>query len=151
MTARVVRATREHLDSIVRIERESFSDPWSADAFIGMMDSPFTLFFAAVDADGKIVGYVAAAGIHHDGEILNVAVDRAVRGQGIGGALVDFAVGALREQLIGRVFLEVRESNEAAIALYKSRGFEQLSVRSGYYRRPTENALVLQLQLSTSD
>jgi ribosomal-protein-alanine N-acetyltransferase len=45
------------------------------------------------------------------------------------------------------VFLEVRESNAAAIALYKSRGFTQISVRNGYYRRPVENALVMRLDL----
>jgi ribosomal-protein-alanine N-acetyltransferase len=148
---RVAPATRDHLDSVVRIERDSFSDPWSQDAFAGMIDSPFTLFLVALSDDGRVIGYVAAAGVHHDGEIFNVAVDPLMRGQGIGGILLDFVIAALGEQLVGRVFLEVRESNGAAIALYESRGFERLSVRKNYYRKPVENALVLQLELKKSN
>lgn len=147
MTARVVPAAREHLESIVRIERESFSDPWSKEAFLGMIDSPLALFAVALGSDNRVVGYVTATGAWEDGEILNVAVDSAARGTGIGGLLLDWAIAALRDQLVGRVFLEVRESNAAALALYKSRGFTQTSTRRSYYRRPVENALVLRLDL----
>jgi len=147
VTARVLQVAKAHLDSIVRIERECFSDPWSADAFSGMIDSPLALFYVALSAEEKVVGYVAAAAIRDDGEILNVAVEHEARGQGIGGALLDHAIGALGEQLVRSVFLEVRESNTAAMALYKSRGFEEISVRKDYYRRPVENARVLRLEL----
>lgn len=150
VTARVVAAAKGHLESILRIEREAFSDPWSAEAFLGMIDSPLALFFVAVDAETEVVGYVAAAGIREDGEIFNIAVCSAQRGRGIGGTLLDFALDALRKQLVGRVILEVRESNAAAIGLYKSRGFEELSQRRNYYRRPVENALVLRLELNTA-
>jgi [ribosomal protein S18]-alanine N-acetyltransferase len=148
--ARVVRAAREHLPSILRIERESFSDPWSEDAFLGMIDSPLALLSVALDDDDRVIGYAAATGAWEDGELLNIAVDASARGKGIGGALLDWAIEALREQLVDRVFLEVRESNVAAIALYQSRGFAEVSVRRNYYRGPVENAMVLKLELRTA-
>ncbi len=145
MTVRVVPAAKEHLSSIVRIERESFSDPWSEEAFVGMMDSPLAIFLVAVDESNRLAGYAAATAAWEDGEILNVAIDGSLRRQAIGGMLLDSAILALRNQRVGRIFLEVRGSNEAAIALYKSRGFAQLSVRRSYYRRPVEDALVMRL------
>ena len=148
VSATLVRASKSHLPSIVRIERESFSDPWSEDAFVGMIDSPLALFTVALGEDGAVIGYTAASSAWEDGEILSVAVENAARGKGVGGQLLDSAISALREQLVARVFLEVRESNAAAIALYKSRGFTQMSVRKSYYRRPVENALVMRLDLA---
>lgn len=145
MTPKIVRAAKEHLESIVRIERESFSDPWSEEAFLGMVDSPLAVFLVALGDDGDVTGYSAATAVWENGEILNVAVERGSRGKGIGGKLLDAAVSALRDQLVQSIFLEVRESNAAAIALYKSRGFAQLSVRRSYYRHPVENALVMRL------
>lgn len=147
VTARVVPAGREHLESIVRIERESFSDAWSEQAFLGMVDSPLALFLVALGTENEVLGYTAATGAWEDGEILNVAVDTAARGKGVGGLLLDAALAALREQLVGRVYLEVRESNRAALALYQSRGFARVSTRRNYYRRPVENALVLRLEI----
>jgi len=145
--ARVVPAATAHIAAVVRIERESFSDAWSEEAFLGMVGSPSALFLVAVGEGGEVLGYTAATGAWEDGEILNVAVDAPSRGRGIGGQLLDAAIAALRDQLVARVFLEVRESNAAAIALYRSRGFAQMSVRRNYYQRPVENALVLRLEL----
>ena len=146
---KLVPASKRHIASIVRIERESFSDPWSEEAFVGMLDSPLALFTVALGDDDEVIGYTAATGAWEDGEILSVAVENPARGKGIGGALLDSAIAALKNQLVTRVFLEVRESNAAAIALYKSRGFEQMSVRRNYYRRPVENALVMRLDLGS--
>jgi ribosomal-protein-alanine N-acetyltransferase len=143
---KVIPAGKEHVDSILQIEREAFSDPWSEQAFLGLIESPLALLAVAVGPDDRVVGYAAATGIGGDGEILNVAVDASARGKGIGGVLLDWAIGALRDQLVKKVFLEVRASNSAAIALYESRGFAQISIRRNYYRRPAEDALVFRLE-----
>jgi ribosomal-protein-alanine N-acetyltransferase len=116
--------------------------------FIGMIDCPLAIVLVAA-ADDRVVGYGAATGAWEDGEILNVAVSGTARRQGIGGILLDAAISALREQRVERVFLEVRESNTAARGLYKSRGFAEISVRRGYYRRPVEDAVVMRLELRT--
>lgn len=148
---KVIPAGKEHVTSIVRIERESFSDPWSEQAFLGLIESPLALLAVAVGEDDQVVGYAAATGIGGDGEILNVAVGASARRKGIGGVLLDWAIGALRDQLVAKVFLEVRASNAAAIALYESRGFAQISTRRSYYRRPAEDAVVMKLELRTSN
>lgn len=148
MKPRIVRAAKEHLESIFKIESESFSDPWSEQAFLGMIDSPLAILLVGLGSEGQVVGYAAATAAWEDGEILNVAVDRDSRGEGTGGLLLDAAIASLKDQLVGRVFLEVRESNEAAIALYRSRGFAEMSVRRNYYKHPVENALVMRMDLS---
>ncbi len=150
VTPRIVRAGKEHLEGIVRIERESFTDPWSEQAFFGMIDSPLAIFLVGLGEKSQVIGYAAATAALEDGEILNVAVDGAARGQGTGGALLDSAIASLKDQLVRKIYLEVRESNEAAIALYRSRGFAQVSVRRSYYRHPVENAVVMCLDLAAS-
>jgi [ribosomal protein S18]-alanine N-acetyltransferase len=149
VSVKLVPASKQHIASILRIERESFSDPWSEEAFAGMIDSPLAWFTVAINDDDCVIGYTAATGAWEDGEILSVAVQNSERGKGIGGLLLDSAIAALKDLLVARVFLEVRESNAAAIALYKSRGFTQMSVRRNYYRRPVENALVMRLDTSS--
>ena len=121
VSARVVPAAKEHLDSIVRIERESFSDPWSEQAFIGMIDSPLALVFVATAPDNTVVGYAAATGAWEDGEILNVAVDGTMRERGIGGMLLDAAISALREQRVSRVSRGAGVEHGGASALQVAR------------------------------
>lgn len=147
VTTRISRATQANVPDVVRIEGESFSDPWSEQSFRELVEASSALFLVAVGSDGRVLGYTAAFGFLEDGEILNVAVDSTARREGIGGLLLDAAIAALRERNAERVYLEVRESNEAAIGLYQSRGFAKVNVRRNYYRRPVENALVLKLEL----
>ena len=136
------------LNDVSRIEHASFADPWGAGDFRSVMESPQTIFLVAVDevAEG-VAGYAVALTVLDESEILNIAVDPAMRGRGLGGRLLDAAIA----EVVGRgavaAFLEVRESNSAARELYRSRGFEELSRRRGYYRTPVEDALVLRLAM----
>jgi len=148
VTARIVPAAAEHLAAISAIERECFSDPWSAQAFRTLLDSEHGVFLVAIDEDDRVVGYAAAIRVLDEGEILNVAVGSKARRRGVGALLLDSALDALRANEVGKVYLEVRESNEAAQTLYRSRGFSPLSIRRGYYRRPVESALILCLDLA---
>lgn len=91
----------------------------------------------------RVVGFIALRSITPDErEILNVAVDPAERRQGIGKSLVAAAL----EELDGRCFLEVRESNQAAIQLYQQLGFSPMGVRRNYYQPGGESAIVLEFQ-----
>lgn len=73
----------------------------------------------------------------------NIAVDPAFQGTGLGGRLLDAAVAAAEAEQCDAVWLEVRMSNEPAKRLYRSRAFEAIGRRKGYYRAPVEDALVL--------
>jgi ribosomal-protein-alanine N-acetyltransferase len=97
------------------------------------------------EVDQVVVGYLVAREAGGSGEILNLAVDPSFRRGGIGRALLDAGLAALRRRGAEEIFLEVRESNFAAQALYLGAGFRPVGQRAGYYRNPLEDALVLRL------
>jgi ribosomal-protein-alanine N-acetyltransferase len=137
-------ATPADVPAIVEIERASFGDPWSEDAFRDLLRLRQAIFLVLTEGCPESVsGYVIAAVITDEAEVLNLAVAGQSRRRGFGGRLLDAGLEILRERGAREVFLEVRESNAAAIALYTSRGFAALSRRARYYRNPVEDALVL--------
>ena len=137
-------ATQADVPAIVEIERSSFSDPWSEETFRDLLRLRQAIFLVVSEGlPESICGYVIAAVITDEAEVLNLAVAGQSRRRGIGGGLLDAGLGIIRERGAREVFLEVRESNAAAIALYTSRGFAALSRRARYYRNPVEDALVL--------
>lgn len=135
-------ACSDDLPSVVAIERASFSDPWSRQAFVDSLSDPVRLFLVAVDGS-VVAGYVIAWFVAGEGEIANIAVAPAWRGRGIGAALLDAALAAGTSRGATAIYLEVRESNAPARALYASRAFQEVGRRRGYYRRPLEDAIVL--------
>ena len=102
-------------------------------------------FLVAAVASGPIVGYVVALEAADEGEILNLAVAPAGRRNGLGRALVQHILEALTARGVRHVYLEVRESNAPARALYVAHGFKEVGRRKEYYRRPVEDAIVLRL------
>jgi ribosomal-protein-alanine N-acetyltransferase len=96
------------------------------------------------EEDGHVVGFVVTRQVtpsepEVESEVLNLAVDPSYRRQGIGAALVTAAIA----NAPGGWFLEVRESNIAAIELYKSLGFKPCGRRQNYYNDPPESAIVM--------
>ena len=140
-------ATTADLDRIAAIEQASFSDPWSRHAFQGLLGDRRVLFAVACPPSGVVTGYVIAWFVADEAEIANLAVAPEVRGQHLGSFLLDTAIRAARTRGVSSIYLEVRDSNERARALYTSRGFIQIGRRRNYYRRPAEDALVLRLVL----
>ena len=141
-------ARRDDVDDVAAIERSAFNDPWSAASFRALFGNPLVHFAVAEDPiTGRIFGYVVAWVVVDEAEIANLAVSDDARRAGIGARLLDHAIEAARDRKSRVVFLEVRESNAAARALYSSRGFEVAARRSKYYRKPVEDALVLRRAL----
>jgi [ribosomal protein S18]-alanine N-acetyltransferase len=95
------------------------------------------------ELSGQICGFVVARIIAEEAEILNTAVDPAHRRQGIGTALLSAAISSAQTQNAKSIYLEVRESNSAAITFYQQHGFEKTTQRRQYYSSPTENAVVM--------
>lgn len=137
---RIREATASDVAAIEAVERASFTDPWTEESFRTLLAH---YAFVAVDAAERIAGYVFAVGVEDAGEILNVAVAGEHRQRGLGRRLVEHALQALERDGVVHVFLEVRESNEAARALYRRLGFVLVGRRRRYYRHPLEDALVL--------
>ncbi len=123
----------------------AFSDAWSFGDFAecAAVGVPFLV---AVER-GSVVGYVIGQTAADEGEILNLGVAPAHRGRGVGHALVERMLALLHERGAQVVYLEVRESNDAARHLYHSLGFREVARRRRYYRRPVEDAVVLRSTL----
>ena len=152
MTALLRPAIERDLRQVARIEQSSFADPWSEESFRRLLGVAPAIFLVALfPPDEAVAGYVVAFSVEEDGELLNVAVDPKFRGKGLAGQMLDAALIELRARRVRTAFLEVRESNSAARALYKSRGFIEIGRRSNYYRRPVEDALVLRRTLEVAE
>lgn len=168
-------ATAADLDAVVMIERVSFSDPpWSRRSFASLLDDRRVRFTVAcapaglgdakagdakagdakggdaavgdVPVDHAVVGYVVMWLVADEAELANLAVAPDRRRLGIGRYLLD---SAMTEALAGgakSLYLEVRESNVAARAMYGGRGFLAVGRRPAYYRNPMEDALLLRYQ-----
>ncbi|MEO7965469.1 MAG: ribosomal protein S18-alanine N-acetyltransferase, partial [Gemmatimonadaceae bacterium] len=155
----VIRHARTRdLDAIAEIERTSFSDPWNARSFEGLLAREEAIFDVAIrlptGADGSarendeiIVGFCVGHVVVDEAELTNVAVRPSVRREGVGRRLVDHVINSARNRGARELFLEVRVSNEAARALYLTLGFAEVGRRTRYYDRPVEDALILRLAL----
>ena len=135
-------ANEKDIDAMEAIETASFSVPWSRQAFEESFENRYTKMFVAEDGD-QVVGYSVIGLIVPDAEILNVAVDQEYRRQGIGEMLFDTLIALGDKEDVSDFFLEVRESNEAAIELYRKKGMEVIGRRKDYYQMPVEDAVLM--------
>ncbi len=143
---RVRPAVAADLDAIMAIELRSFTDPWTGAAIASAMSTAGAIATVA-ESDRGIIGCMLGRAAAGEGEIHSVAVNPDERGRGIGSLLVADAIERFVAAGAGTVWLEVRESNAAARALYRQAGFTEAGRRRKYYRAPVEDALVLQLEL----
>jgi len=136
----------DDLDAIVEIERVSFSDAWSEASFqslIGRSEVTFVVATSADDNAEEIQGYVVATFAADQGEIANLAVRPELRRAGHASRLLDFVHREAVRRAVTSMWLEVRESNHAARALYSAHGYREMGRRARYYEDPLEDALVL--------
>lgn len=128
--------------AILALEAASFTNPWSAETFDVMMESPVTQLW--VVRDGKeIIAFCACYVFGTDQVDINtVAVAASKRRQGIARALLQ---RLLSDTGVGAATLDVRASNSAAIELYRGLGFKVTHTRPGYYENPDEDGLILWL------
>jgi len=140
------RAAKSDIPEIIGIEKASFSSPWDEQLFLDALASKDKYLFTA-EEDGNIAGYIVLEKVVDEGHITNLAVGGKYRKKGIASALLKAALDLARENGIKEIFLEVRESNEAAKRLYSIFGFKQLGKRKGYYQGTNEDALILHIYM----
>jgi [ribosomal protein S18]-alanine N-acetyltransferase len=131
------------IEQIMAIERASFPLPWLEQHFLDEINSAVAFPLTAFDHDGRVVGYICPMQVLDEGHILNVAVDPACRGMGVGRLLVQRVMDDCRASGAAFVSLEVRVSNSAAISLYRQLGFAAVGQRKGYYENG-EDALMME-------
>lgn len=145
---------------VARVERGSAFgealDAISHEAFAGPTFSPvaeleraWSRVWAAREEGGAPLGFIVAWHVVDELHVLNVATASAARRRGIGSLLVREALEYARSNGVRLVLLEVRKSNEPAIRLYEKHGFVVTNVRAKYYSDNDEDALEMQLVLSS--
>lgn len=134
---------KSHVPAVWEIEKENFTEPWSMRSFEEMLDAEFTISLGAFDEMGNVLGYIIADFVIDTGEILDIAVAVKHKKQGVGSVLLDSVHSMLVAASAYECFLEVRESNEPAKALYAKKGYLPIGIRKNYYKNPKENAIVL--------
>lgn len=137
--------TAELVPGIAEIERQCFSQPWSEDALREELFNDSASFLAAVTESGDVVGYAGLHCVLDEGYIANVAVRPEYRRQGVAGELLGAFVRFGRAHL-AFLTLEVRASNQAAVALYEKYGFREAGRRKHYYDAPREDAIIMTLE-----
>ena len=134
--------TKEDIPYIAELEKECFSSPWTENGLIQELGNDNAIFFTA-KKNGELIGYMGMHCVLDECYIANVAVSRLQRRQGAGRCLLRYAEERARERKCSFISLEVRVSNEGAIGLYLSEGYERVGERKNFYTAPTENALIM--------
>lgn len=142
----ITEMTRAHTAQVAALERCCFADAWSERSITAETENPLALWLVAVQ-DDRVIGYIGSQTVLDESDMMNLAVEAQARRSGVGRALVDALCERLRQRGSRALSLEVRASNDAALALYRGLGFEQVGLRRGYYRNPKEDALILKKAL----
>jgi ribosomal-protein-alanine N-acetyltransferase len=135
------RLTYADLPQVIAIERRAFPTPWSLAMFVLELSKPSGICLVAL-LDGRVVGYLVCSRYDVVWHVMNVAVDPERRREGIATAMLEHLF-AQADKPGEQYTLEVRTSNDPAIALYEQFGFESAGVRPGYYHDNKEDALIM--------
>jgi ribosomal-protein-alanine N-acetyltransferase len=138
------------LPSVMEIENISYPNPWHLSSFKGEIDNrpisnPYVVIYRPLE---KIIGYIIYWHIRNEVQISNIAISPDYRQMGVGEGVLRKVLVEMRHKEAAFVFLEVRPSNLTARCLYEKMGFTILGLRKGYYRNPSEDAIVMGKSLS---
>ncbi len=139
--------TFNDIDDVMFIELEAYPFPWTHGIFKDCIKSKYECW--VVEERGQLVGYMVFTVGAGESHLLNVCVEGSYRRQGIAKILLKRLYQAAFDLGAEAVFLEVRPSNVSAVDLYRAEGFEQISVRKGYYpgQPHREDALIFRRPL----
>jgi [ribosomal protein S18]-alanine N-acetyltransferase len=137
----------DDLDAIMQIEPTIYSHPWSRGNFGDSLNSGYSAW--VLEDNQKIIGYALLMMIMDEAHLLNLSVAKHMQKQGLGRYLLEHMLKIAKNYKAANLFLEVRPSNVAAIALYENMGFAEIAVRRGYYpaHNGREDAILMGLAL----
>ncbi len=138
----IIEMKETHVAAIAQIEKLCFSDPWSEKSIATELTSRLSYWLVA-EENGEVVGYIGSQSVLGESDMMNVAVHPDHRRKGIAERLILALMQGLKARDNLCLTLEVRASNDPAIALYDKLGFSQVGRRPNYYRNPKEDALIL--------
>ncbi|WP_180040285.1 ribosomal protein S18-alanine N-acetyltransferase [Acinetobacter sp. YH12100] len=115
--------------AVAKIEKSVQSHPWTLKQF---EDAVTAYQSTVIEQQGQVLGFCILQPVLDEANLLLMAIDPAQQGQGLGYQLLDASVAMLKNNPV-QIFLEVRETNIAAIKLYEKSGFHQIDLRKNYY------------------
>ena len=120
-----------------RIHATSFAYPWSVAEMEALIVDRASIGTAALDpSSAKLRGFALSRVAADEAEVLTIAVDPGLRRVGVGRDLLRAHLSAVAHAGAAAIFLEVDESNAAALALYARERFTKVGERRGYYKKP---------------
>ncbi|MBO5898075.1 MAG: ribosomal protein S18-alanine N-acetyltransferase [Clostridia bacterium] len=143
--------TEAHLPAVAALERLCFAEPWSESALkLLCHKTGLGVVIPPEEGEDTARAYGGMTVVLDEGSITNIAVRPDLRRLGLGRAVVTALLERAKATGVTDVYLEVRVSNEPAIALYRSLGFETVGTRKNFYKLPTEDAYVMKWHASES-
>lgn len=139
---KIEKAKKEHFHLLEKISVASMSEPWKEADFISAEANEYAVILVAMSGSVP-VGYAVSYFAADESELPSIAVSPNMRRMGIGSALLQALSDEVKKHGAQKMFLEVRESNDAAISLYESSGFITAGTRKHFYSDPEEDALVM--------
>ena len=137
----LILAKKEHLSFVAALEKNTFSEPWTEKSLELFLDE--LNFCVILLNSGELASYCTVTTVLDEAQIINVATDERFKRLGMAEKVLKAVIEECKNRKIVTISLEVRESNEPAIALYQKLGFEVMGKRNNFYTNPTENAFVM--------
>lgn len=135
-------AEEKDLSFLVSLEKECFSMPWKEEDLAFSLNQNWQRVLIC-EENAVPIGYGLFFAVAGEWQIARLATFLSARRRGVGEMIVRHAFSLCESEGGGEFFLEVRESNLAAIALYSKLGFSDCGKRENYYDKPKENALLM--------
>ena len=136
----------EDFESIAMLEEITFSEPWSLNALLESF-AHGTRFICAKQGDA-LAGYMGLSAVAGEGYVTNIAVFPEFKRRGVASLILFYAFSLARKLGLEFISLEVRESNNSAIALYQKFGFCKEGIRKNFYDNPKEDAIIMTRRLN---
>ena len=128
------------LNTILQIENELFSHPWSKQMYIQEIENHHAYL---IEDNGVILGFICGWDIYDESHITNLGIRKNYQRRGLASKLLHFFINKKEKEGWETFFLEVRESNTSAVSFYKNHGFLVVGKRKKYYKNPTEDAFIM--------
>lgn len=128
------------IEAVNTLEQRCFTDAWSEAMISNMFSNSYDKVYV-LENEGEVIGYVNTRDIGGDVDLMCICIKPEEQGKGYASLLME----KIMNEPYSTMMLEVRESNERAIALYEKFGFEKYARRKGYYSSPDEDAIIMRI------
>ncbi|WP_371871165.1 ribosomal protein S18-alanine N-acetyltransferase [Insulibacter thermoxylanivorax] len=135
--------TLEDIPQVMEVEYESFTIPWSVEAFHNELRFNQHAHYVVMIHEGQVIGYAGMWLIIDEAHITNIALREKYRGRKLGSKLLQHVIDTALDLGAERMTLEVRVTNRIAQNLYKKHGFRPAGLRKGYYTDNNEDAIIM--------